>query len=212
MHIAIAGNIGSGKTTLATMLAKHLGFEVEYEDPNDNPYIYDFYSDMQRWSFNLQVYFLNTRLKQTLLIQRSGRNVVQDRTLYEDAEIFTPNLLSMGLLSQRDYENYRNLYESVIKLLQPPDLVIFLKGSVATLVDQITLRNREYEENLRLGYLERLNERYLKWFESYELSHKIEVDIDQIRFRDNPEHMGLILDAVRKEFYSLFPEEQAKHA
>jgi deoxyadenosine/deoxycytidine kinase len=205
MHIAIAGNIGSGKTTLANLLAKHLGFEAQYEDPTSNPYIYDFYSDMNRWSFNLQVYFLNSRLKQTTQIQRGGLNIIQDRTLYEDAEIFTPNLLSMGLLSQRDYETYRNLYDTVIRLVKPPDLVIFLHGSTATLVDQITSRNREYEENLRLGYLERLNERYLKWYEGYRLGHKLDFDIDKVRFRDNPEDLGIILDAVRSELFGLFP-------
>lgn len=204
MYIAIAGNIGSGKTTLATLLAKHLGFEAEYEDPTDNPYIFDFYKDMQRWSFNLQVYFLDVRLRQTLGILRSTRKVVQDRTLYEDAEIFAPNLLAMGLMSQRDYDTYRNLFDTVAELIRPPDLMIYLHGPIATLVDQIASRNREYEDSIRMDYLKRLNENYDAWYREYDRGPKVAFDVSELNFRDSPEDLGTILSAVSGELYGLF--------
>ncbi|MCS6904724.1 MAG: deoxynucleoside kinase [Bacteroidia bacterium] len=205
-HIAIAGNIGSGKTSLATLLAKHLGYEVHYEEPTNNPYIYDFYSDMQRWSFNMQIYFLNTRLQHTLMIQRSNKNYVQDRTIYEDAEIFAPNLLAMGLMLQRDYDTYKSLFNTVIQLISPPTLVIYLKGSIAVLVDQISARGREYEDSIRIDYLKKLNERYDHWFENYNMGKKLEINIDELRFRENPEHMGIILQRVTAELYGLFSQ------
>ena len=204
LHIAIAGNIGSGKTTLAGLLAKHLGYRPEYEDPTDNAYIADFYTDMQRWAFNLQVFFLTRRLQQTVAIQRSGEKVIQDRTLYEDAEIFAPNLLAMGLMSQRDYDTYRLLYETVVPLVQPPALVLYLRANIATLVDQIAKRNREYEDSIRIDYLKRLNERYEAWFEAYTLGPKLDVDVDDLNFRDRPEHLGVILQKVSGELFGLF--------
>ncbi len=204
MHIAIAGNIGSGKTTLATLLARHLGYDVKYEDPSENPYISDFYSEMQRWSFNLQVYFLHSRLHQTIEIQRRDRNTVQDRTIYEDADIFAPNLLAMGLLSQRDYDTYRALFDTVIQLVRPPDLVIYLRASVPTLADMILSRDREFEDTIRLDYLKRLNDRYDEWYEEYKLGKKIEVAVDELNFRDNPEHLGIILQRVSAELFGLF--------
>ncbi|MFN7707551.1 MAG: deoxynucleoside kinase [Sphingobacteriia bacterium] len=203
MHIAIAGNIGSGKTTLAGLLAKHLQFDVLYEDPSTNPYIYDFYQDMQRWSFNLQVSFLNARVKQSLQVHQR-LHVVQDRTIYEDAEIFAPNLLSMGLLTQRDYETYRTLYESVRQLIAPPDIVIYLRGSIATLVDQIAQRNREYEDSIRIDYLRKLNERYEDWYQSYELGRKLDFDVDDLKFHTQAEDLGVILNAINAEIGGLF--------
>jgi deoxyadenosine/deoxycytidine kinase len=207
-HIAIAGNIGSGKTSLATLLAKHLNYNVEYEEPTNNPYIYDFYSDMQRWSFNMQIYFLNARLQQTILIQKSQKNYIQDRTIYEDAEIFAPNLLAMGLMLQRDYDTYKGLFNNVIQLITPPTLVIYLRGSISVLVDQISERGREYEDSIRIDYLKKLNERYDHWFENYKLGKKLEINIDELHFRNNPEHMGIILQKVTGELFGLFSQDE----
>ena len=204
MHIAIAGNIGSGKTTLATQLSKYLGFEPQYEDAEGNPYLFDFYQDMQRWSFNLQIYFLNARFKRILDLRAAGTNIVQDRTLYEDAQIFAPNLHAMGLMAKRDYETYRSLFENLLDLIPPPDLLIYLRGSIPTLVDQIQRRGREYEDSIRLDYLRRLNERYEAWYESYDKGKKIEVVIDELNFRDNPEHLGIIINRVKAELFGLF--------
>lgn len=210
MHIAIAGNIGSGKTTLTTQLSKYLGFEAYYEDADTNPYLFDFYSDMQRWSFNLQVYFLNTRLNKIIEFRNKGANVIQDRTIFEDAQIFAPNLHSMGLMAKRDYETYRALFETVSGLVDPPDLLIYLRGSIPTLVDQIQKRGREYEDSIRLDYLKRLNERYEAWYESYDASKKMEVLIDELNFIDNPEHLGIIVNRVKAELFGLFKEDGAE--
>jgi deoxyadenosine/deoxycytidine kinase len=204
MLIAIAGNIGSGKTTLAKQLVHHLNFEPDFEEYIDNPYIADFYKEMERWSFNLQIHFLNARLTQLNNVQRSGKNVVQDRTIYEDAEIFAYNLLTMGYMSQRDYQTYKSLYDTVIHLIQPPDLVIYLKASISTLVDQIASRGRDYEDNIRIDYLKRLNERYDNWFKDYSLGKKIEVSVDDLKFNENPEHFGTILRQVQGELFGLF--------
>ncbi|MCS7074467.1 MAG: deoxynucleoside kinase [Bacteroidia bacterium] len=204
MNIAIAGNIGSGKTTLTNLIAKQLGFEPHYEDLTQNPYISDFYADMQRWSFNLQVYFLNHRINQLLTLRKSGHNVIQDRTIYEDAEIFAPNLLEMGLMSQRDYETYQSLYQTVKGLIEPPTLVIYLKASISTLVEQIQSRGREYEDSIRLDYLKRLNNRYDKWYADYNLGKKIEVLVDGRNFIENREDLGMIIQAINAELYGLF--------
>lgn len=204
MYIAVAGNIGSGKTTLTTLLSKHIGFEPQYEDPGNNPYLLDFYSDMQRWSFNLQIYFLNSRLRTLSQIQKSKKNVIQDRTIYEDARIFAPNLHSMGLLSKRDYENYISLFDTISDLIQPPDLLIYLRGSIPALVDQIQQRGREYEDSIRLDYLRRLNERYEAWFEGYNLGKKVEISIDDNNFKEKPEDLGKIVNLVKAELFGLF--------
>jgi deoxyadenosine/deoxycytidine kinase len=204
MHIAIAGNIGSGKTTLATQLSKYLGFEAHYEDADGNPYLFDFYQDMQRWSFNLQIYFMNARFQKVLDIRKEGKNVVQDRTIYEDAQIFAPNLHAMGLMAKRDYETYRTLFDNINGLIPPPDLLIYLRGSIPTLVDQIQRRGREYEDSIRLDYLRRLNERYEAWYEGYTMGKKLEVVIDELNFRDNPEHLGKIVNKVKAELFGLF--------
>ena len=168
MHVAIAGNIGSGKTTLTRLLAKHFGWKPHYEDVDHNPYLHSFYEDMQRWSFNLQVYFLNSRFRQVVEIRDSGKNIIQDRTIYEDAFIFAPNLHSMGLMTTIDFENYFSLFNLMDSFVSSPDLLIYLRASISTLVGQIQKRGREYEESIRLDYLKRLNERYEAWISTYD--------------------------------------------
>ena len=204
MHICVAGNIGAGKTTLTYLLSKYFGFESLFEENEQNPYLMDFYSDMQRWSFNLQVSFLQSRLKNLMQIRKDGKNVIQDRTIYEDAQIFAPNLHAMGLMSTRDYETYKELFETIADLVQPPDLLIYLRGSIPRLVEQIQDRGRNYEDAIRLDYLKRLNERYEAWFEAYSYGKKIDVDIAELNFRDNPEHLGIIINKVKGELYGLF--------
>jgi deoxyadenosine/deoxycytidine kinase len=204
MHIAVAGNIGSGKTTLTNLLSKHFSWDVHYEDVEDNPYITDFYNDMQRWSFNLQIYFLNTRFNQILSFRRSGKTLIQDRTIYEDAYIFAPNLHAMGLMSTRDFENYFTLFNMLSSLIQPPDLVIYLRASVPTLVKQIQKRGRKYEDNIRLDYLKRLNERYEAWIDSYNMGRLLIVDVDNYNFIDKPEDLSVVIDKVNAEVHGLF--------
>jgi len=204
MHIAIAGNIGSGKTTLTRILSKHFNWESHFEDVDDNPYLNDFYGDMQRWSFNLQVYFLNSRFSQILDIRKSDKTVIQDRTIYEDAYIFAPNLHSMGLMSTRDFENYYTLFNLMVSLVQPPDLIIYLRASVPTLVNQIQNRGRKYEDSIRLDYLKRLNERYESWVETYSDGKLLIVDADSMDFLGNPEHINLIIDKINAQLHGLF--------
>lgn len=203
MHIAVAGNIGSGKTTLTGLLAKHYHWEVNYEVVDDNPYLFDFYEDMQRWSFNLQIYFLNSRLSQILNIRKSGKTVIQDRTIYEDAFIFAPNLHSMGLMSTRDFENYSTLFQLMMSLISPPDLLIYLRASVPTLVNQIQMRGREYENSIRLDYLKRLNERYEAWIESYKLGKLLIIDADHIDF-NKPEDLRIVINKIDAQLHGLF--------
>jgi deoxyadenosine/deoxycytidine kinase len=204
MHIAVAGNIGSGKTTLSGLLARHFGWQAHYEDVDDNPYLDDFYNDMQRWSFNLQIYFLNIRFNHILQIKKSDKTIVQDRTIYEDAYIFAPNLHSMGLMSTRDFENYFTLFNLVSSLIEPPDLVIYLRASVPTLVRQIEKRGRKYEDNIRLDYLRRLNERYESWVDAYNLGKIMIVDVDHNNFIDRNEDLSLVIDKVNAEIHGLF--------
>ena len=179
MHVAIAGNIGSGKTTLTALLSKHYKWDAHFEDVDDNPYLNDFYNDMQRWSFNLQVYFLNSRFSQILEIRESGKDVVQDRTIYEDAFIFAPNLHSMGFMTTRDFENYFSLFNLIESFIAPPDILIYLRASVPTLVSQIQQRGREYEEAIRLDYLKRLNERYEAWISTYNKGNLLIIDVNR---------------------------------
>lgn len=204
MHIAIAGNIGSGKTTLSKILAKHYNWEVQLEDLQDNPYITDFYEDMQRWSFNLQVYFLNARFNNIRKIRSSTQTVIQDRTIYEDAYIFAPNLHAMGLMSTRDFETYISLFQSLNSMITPPDLLIYLRASIPTLVKQIQQRGREYEDSIRLDYLKRLNERYEAWIAGYKQGNLLVIDIDELDFLDNPDDTNAIITRIEAELNGLF--------
>lgn len=204
MHVAIAGNIGSGKTTLTRLLAKNYGWEPKYEDVEVNPYLSDFYNDMQRWSFNLQIYFLNKRFQGIVEIEKSNLNVVQDRTIYEDARIFAPNLHSMGLMTTRDFENYKSLFDLMLSLVKPPDLLIYLKSSIPNLVNQIQKRGREYESGIRLDYLKGLNDRYEEWIESYSDGKKLILNVDELKFEDNPKDLSFVIDAIDAQFNGLF--------
>jgi deoxyadenosine/deoxycytidine kinase len=204
MHIAVAGNIGSGKTTLTTLLAKHYRWEAHYEDADENPYLYDFYEDMQRWSFNLQVYFLNTRFAQVQKFRKSKKTIIQDRTIYEDAYIFAPNLHAMGLMTTRDFDNYFSLYKVMEEFIKPPDLLIYLRASVQTLVGQIAKRGREYEEAIRIDYLKRLNERYEAWISTYDKGKLLIVDVDNNNFPEKKEDLGLIIERINAEINGLF--------
>ena len=203
-HVAIAGNIGAGKTTLTGLLAKHFNWEAHYEDVENNPYLYDFYENMPRWSFNLQIYFLNTRFGQIINILKGEKTVIQDRTIYEDAQIFAPNLHAMGLMTKRDFENYSALFKTINSLIKPPDLIIYLRGSIGALVSNIQRRGREYEDNLRLDYLRRLNEYYENWSANYKDGKMLIVDVDKYNFPDNPEHLGDVVNKVRAELMGLF--------
>ena len=204
MHIAIAGNIGSGKTTLTGLLSKHFGWEPHYEDVDTNPYLNSFYEDMQRWSFNLQIYFLNSRFRQVVEIRRSGTTVVQDRTIYEDANIFAPNLHSMNLMSTRDFENYSSLFSLMSSFILAPDLLIYLRASVPTLVNQIQKRGRDYENAIRLDYLKGLNERYEDWISGYDLGKLLIIEVDNMNIAENPEHLGNVIERINAELHGLF--------
>ena len=204
MHIAVAGNIGSGKTTLTELLAKHYNWETHYEDVSQNPYLNDFYEDMQRWSFNLQIYYLNSRFTQIQEIQQTDRMVIQDRTIYEDAFIFAPNLHSMGLMTTRDFENYFSLFNLIESFVSAPDLLIYLRASVPTLVNQIQQRGRNYEESIRLDYLKRLNERYEAWISTYDKGKLLIIDVDDNNYHENPEDLGKIISSIDAEINGLF--------
>jgi deoxyadenosine/deoxycytidine kinase len=204
MHIAIAGNIGSGKTTLTSLLAKHFGWTPHYEDVDTNPYLNSFYEDMQRWSFNLQIYFLNSRFRQVIEIRHSGSSVIQDRTIYEDAYIFAPNLHAMSLMSTRDFDNYRSLFDLMSKFLQPPDLLIYLRAGVPTLVSQIQKRGRDYENSIRIDYLKNLNDRYEAWISEYNLGKLLIIDADTLKVNENPEDLGQVIDSINAQLHGLF--------
>ena len=204
MHIAIAGNIGSGKTTLTTLLAKHYKWQPHFEEVDDNPYLIDFYKDMQRWSFNLQVFFLKSRFRQIMELKASGKKIVQDRTIYEDAFIFAPNLHAMGLMTTRDFENYADLFSVMDEFISAPDLLIYLRASVPNLVENISKRGREYEEAIRLDYLTRLNERYEAWISTYNKGKLLVVDIDSNRFHEKQEDLGKIISGIDAELHGLF--------
>ncbi|EAS20318.1 MULTISPECIES: deoxynucleoside kinase [Nonlabens] len=204
MHIAVAGNIGAGKTTLTKLLAKHYKWTPQFEDVLENPYLEDFYTDMERWSFNLQVYFLNSRFRQVLEIRESGQKIIQDRTIYEDASIFAPNLHAMGLLSQRDFDNYSSLFDLMEKLVAAPDLLIYLRSSIPNLVSQIHKRGRDYENTISIDYLSRLNERYEAWIHGYDKGNLLIIDVDNIDFVNNPEDLGDIINKIDAELTGLF--------
>ncbi len=204
MHIAIAGNIGSGKTTLTRLLAAHYGWTPKYESVDFNPYLADFYQDMARWSFNLQVYFLNKRFKDVVEISRSNEVIVQDRTIYEDARIFAPNLHDMGLMSSRDFENYSDLFDLMMSLVGTPDLLIYLRFTIPNLIAQIQKRGRDYEKTIRIDYLTGLNEKYEKWISGYK-GRLLVIDADKIKFGDRPEDFEKVTDLIDAELYGLFP-------
>ena len=196
MHIAIAGNIGAGKTSLTELLAKHYNWEPHYEDVIDNPYLDDFYNHMERWSFNLQVYFLKSRFEQLLSFKENNKTVIQDRTIYEDAHIFAPNLNAMGLMNQRDFNNYKGIFELMESLIQGPDLLIYLRSSIPNLVNKIHKRGREYESSISIDYLSRLNERYEAWISSYDASKLIIIDVDSLDFVDNKEDLSKVINII----------------
>ena len=204
MHVAVAGNIGSGKTTLTTKLAKHYKWEPHFEDVENNPYLNDFYKEMQRWSFNLQVYFLNSRFRQIIDIKKSDKKFIQDRTIYEDAFIFAPNLHAMGLMSTRDFENYREIFNLMDSLVEGPDLLIYLRASVPTLVEQIQKRGRDYENSIRLDYLTQLNDRYEAWISEYVGGNILIIDVDNINFSEKEEDLGSIIEKIDAKINGLF--------
>jgi len=204
MHVAIAGNIGAGKTTLTKLLAKHYKWEAQLEDVVDNPYLDDFYNQMERWSFNLQVYFLNSRFRQVLQIRKSGKEIIQDRTIYEDAHIFAPNLHAMGLMTNRDFENYKSLFDLMESLVQGPDLLIYLRSSIPNLVAQIHKRGRDYENSISIEYLSRLNERYEAWISKYDKGKLLIIDVDNLDFVENPEDLGSVINTIDAEIHGLF--------
>lgn len=203
-HVAIAGNIGAGKTTLCETLGRHFGWEIHYEDTETNPYLADFYMDMKRWSFNLQIYFLASRYQQVVGIQRGDRTVVQDRTIYEDAFIFAPNLADMGLMERRDFENYLGLFQTMVSQIKAPDLLIYLKASIPTLVEHIQMRGRDYEGSISIDYLKRLNERYENWISGYTEGRLLVINADNLDFFNNKEDLGRVIEMVQGELHGLF--------
>lgn len=204
MHIAIAGNIGAGKTTLTQLLAKHYKWEAQLEDVVDNPYLDDFYNQMERWSFNLQVYFLNSRFRQVMQIRKSGKNIIQDRTIYEDANIFAPNLHAMGLMTNRDFDNYSSLFNLMESTVQPPDLLIYLQSTIPNLVHQIHKRGRDYENSISIDYLSRLNERYEAWIHGYQKGRLLVVNVDDLDFVEKVEDLGNVIAKIDTEINGLF--------
>ena len=209
MHIAIAGNIGSGKTTFTRMLAARYGWTPKYESVDFNPYLSDFYDDMSRWSFNLQIYFLNKRFKDVVDISKNSETIIQDRTIYEDAKIFAPNLHDMGLMSSRDFDTYSDLFDLMMSLVKMPDLLIYLKSSIPNLVSQIQKRGREYEKTIRIDYLTGLNERYDKWIDSYK-GHLLVIDADKYKFGNKEEDFEAVTDMIDSELFGLFPSQETK--
>ena len=209
MHIAIAGNIGSGKTTLTKMLAARYGWTPKFESVDFNPYLSDFYEDMSRWSFNLQVYFLNKRFKDVVDISKNQEVIIQDRTIYEDARLFATNLHDMGLMSSRDFETYSDLFDLMMSLVKMPDLLIYLKSSIPNLVSQIQKRGREYEKTIRIDYLTGLNERYEKWIDGY-TGHLLVIDADKYKFGNNPEDFEAVTNMIDSELFGLFPADSSK--
>lgn len=204
MHVAIAGNIGAGKTTLTKLLAKHYKWKPHFESVDENPYLDDFYGEMERWSFNLQIYFLNSRFRQILELRKTGEDIIQDRTIYEDAHIFAPNLHAMGLMTNRDFNNYSSLFELMENLVTPPDLLIYLRADIQTLVGQIHKRGRDYENSISIDYLSRLNERYEAWISNYNKGNLLIIDVNNLDFVDNQEDLGEIINKIDAQINGLF--------
>ena len=204
MHVAIAGNIGAGKTTLTKLLAKHFKWDPHYESVDENPYLDDFYGEMERWSFNLQVYFLNSRFRQILELREGGKDIIQDRTIYEDSQIFAPNLHAMGLMTNRDFSNYSSLFELMENLVTPPDLLIYLRADISSLVGNIHKRGRDYENSISIDYLSRLNERYEAWITNYTKGKLLIINVDNLDFVKNQEDLGFIIDKIDAEINGLF--------
>jgi len=204
MHVAIAGNIGSGKSTLTELLAKQFKWNPMFEQVDDNPYLANFYDDMRRWSFNLQIYFLNKRFRNLIEHRKQFKKIIQDRTLYEDAYIFAPNLHAMGLMATKDYETYLDMFELLNSFIQPPDLLIYLKASVPTLINNIQKRGREYENSIRLDYISSLNERYDRWIDEYKESKLLIIDVDNLDFATNKYDLGVVIEKINAEINGLF--------
>ena len=204
MHIVITGNIGAGKTTLTTMLAKHYGWEAQFEDVDHNPYLEDFYADMSQWSFALQIYFLGSRFRQVKEIRESGKNIIQDRTIYEDAHIFAENLYDMSLLSQRDYDNYLSVFTLMKSFVQAPDLLIYLKSDVPNLVKKIYKRGRDYEASISIEYLSKLNQKYENWIDNYKEGKLLVIEVDDLDFVERPQDFGFILERIEAQLHGLF--------
>lgn len=204
MHIAIAGNIGAGKTSLTELLAQHYKWEAHFEEVIDNPYLDDFYNHMERWSFNLQIFFLKSRFAQLIAIHEEKKNVIQDRTIYEDAHIFAPNLHAMGLMTKRDFDNYISLFEMMENLIQGPDVMLYLRSTVPNLVNKIQKRGRSYENSISIDYLSRLNERYEAWISKYDKSKLLIIDVDSLDFVNNKEDLGVIIERLNAEINGLF--------
>jgi deoxyadenosine/deoxycytidine kinase len=204
MHIAIAGNIGAGKTSLTELLAQHYKWEAHFEEVIDNPYLDDFYNHMERWSFNLQIFFLKSRFAQLIAIHEEKKNVIQDRTIYEDAHIFAPNLHAMGLMTKRDFDNYISLFEMMENLIQGPDVMVYLRSTVPNLVNKIQKRGRSYENSISIDYLSRLNERYEAWISKYDKSKLLIIDVDSLDFVNNKEDLGAIIERLDAEINGLF--------
>lgn len=205
MHIAVSGNIGSGKTTLVKKLATHYGWQAEFESVEENPYLVDFYDNMRKWSFHLQVYFLHSRFNQVRRIQNSPNSTIQDRTIYEDAHIFAANLYETKLISSRDYKNYLELYQSMEKFVNPPDLLVYLKADIPKLVDQIEKRGRQYERTIQISYLKSLNDHYQKWIAGYRQGKLLVIDVNEMNFVDNTDHFSEIVGKIDREIFGLFP-------
>ena len=204
MHIAVSGNIGAGKTTLTEMLAKHYGWQAEFESVDDNPYLEDFYGDMHKWAFHLQIHFLNSRFEQINKLRGGSKTIIQDRTIYEDAYIFAESLYKQGYFKERDYRNYRALFDSMIEFVNPPDLLIYLKSDISKLVKNIETRGRDYENLIRIEYLKGLNEHYENWIANYDAGKLLIINVTDLDFVKNPEDFSDIVFKIDTELHGLF--------